>query len=193
MSAPYRLPRAPGRWPQPATLAVRPSNVSRLRPGALGVAAVLITLAADGCSPSPRCPPSASCPAPPLPRVTFTPGVNGKPAAPGKDGHVPSYRVRPGEYLVMSVTVNVPEHVKVTALWLGISKGTWGTGPQGPVGMNPVLAHYRRPLPAGSHTFRLRWRIPYRGSGASLYLTFAWSSRQPPAGVSGPVAQLIVN
>lgn len=152
-----------------------------------------MTLAAGGCSSSPRCPPGASCPPLPLPRVTFTPAINGKPAVPRQDGHVPSYRVRPGEYLVMSVAVTVPEHVRVTVLWLGISNGTWGNGPEGPVGMNPILAHYRQPLSAGSHALGLRWRIPQLHSGASLYLTFAWSSQQPPASVSGPVAQLIVN
>jgi len=122
----------------------------------------------------------------------FTPSVNGKPAAPRNDGHVPSYRVRPGETLVIRVAVTVPEHLAVTALWLGISQGTWGNGPNGPVGMNPVLAHDRQPLPTGSRTFRLRWRVPQRRPGASLYLIFAWSSRQPPASVSGPVAQLIL-
>ncbi len=146
-------------------------------------------LAAGGCSSSPRCPPGASCP-PIVPKVTFTPAINGKPPALRKDGHVPSYRGRPGEDLVMRVTVTVPKHVILTALWFGISTGTWGNGPNGPLGMNPMLAHYRQPLPAGSHTFGLRWHIPQRRSGASLYLTFAWSSHQPPASVSGPVAQL---
>ena len=124
--------------------------------------------------------------------MTFTPVINGKPTALRDDGHVPSYRVRPGKYLVVRVVVTVPEHLKVTALWLGISRGTWGNGPNGPVGMSPVLAHDPQPLPAGSHTFSLRWRVPQRRSGARLYLIFAWSSRQPPASVSGPVAQLIL-
>jgi hypothetical protein len=123
--------------------------------------------------------------------VTFTASINGKPAAARQDGHVPSYRVLPGEYLVMRVVVTVPKHVRVTALWLGISNGTWGNGPNGPVGMSPILVHYRRPLPAGSHTFGLRWRVPPRHSSGSLYLTYAWASHQPPASVSGPVAQLI--
>jgi hypothetical protein len=147
-------------------------------------------LAAGGCSPSPRCPPGASCPAI-APRVTFIPTINGKSAVPRKDGHVPSYRVRPGEYLVMRVTVTVPNHVQVTALWFGISAGTWGNRPQGrPVGMNPILAHYHRPLSAGPHTFGLRWHIPKHRAGASMYLVFAWSSHQPRASVAGPVAML---
>ena len=50
--------------------------------------------------------------------------------------------------------------------------------------MNPILAHYRQPLSAGSHTFGLRWRVPHRRSGAGLYLVFAWSSHQPPTRIT---------
>ncbi len=156
----------------------------------LVAALVAGVLAAGGCSSSPRCPPGASCPAI-APRVTFIPTINGEFFALRKDGHVPSYRVRPGEYLVMRVAVTVPKHVKITALWFGISTGTWGSGPSGnPVGMSPILAHYRQPLSLGSHTFGLRWRIPHRHSAASLYLIYAWSSNQPPASVGGPIAML---
>ena len=91
----------------------------------------------------------------------------------------------------MRVAVTVPKHVKITALWFGISTGTWGSGPDdNPAGMNPILAHYRQVLSAGSHMFGLRWRVPRRRSGASLYLIYAWSSHQPPASVSGPIATL---
>jgi|HubBroStandDraft_3_1064219.scaffolds.fasta_scaffold161593_2 hypothetical protein len=160
-----------------------------LRTG-LAVALVVGVFAVGGCSSSPRCPGGASCPAT-APRVVFTPTINGKSAPHRKDGHVPSYRVRPGEYLVMRVAVTVPKHVKITALWFGISTGTWGSGPEdNPVGMNPILAHYRQVLSAGSHMFGLRWRVPRRRSGASLYLIYAWSSHQPPASVSGPIATL---
>ena len=159
----------------------------RVGPVAALVAGVL---AAGGCSSPPRCAPGALCPPPPLPRVTFIPTVNGVSFAPRKDGHVPRYRVRPGEHLVMRIAVTVPEHFKVTALWFGISTGTWGGGPNGPTGMNPILAHYTLPLPAGSHTFGLNWRIPHRRAGTSLYLTYAWSSHQPDASVSGPIATL---
>jgi len=122
--------------------------------------------------------------------VTFIPAVNGVSFAPRKDGHVHSYRVRPGEHLVMRVAVTVPTHVTITALWFGISAGTWGNGPGGPIGMNPILAHYRQVLPAGSHTFGLHWRIPHLHAGTSPYLIYAWSSRQPDASVSGSVATL---
>ena len=40
------------------------------------------------------------------------------------------------------------------------------------------------------HTFGLSWRIPHRRTGTSLYLTYAWSSRQPDADVEGPIATL---
>lgn len=156
-----------------------------------GSVAALVTgvLAVGGCSSPPRCPTSASCPAI-APRVTFIPTVNGVSFAPRKDGHVPRYRVRPGEHLVMRVVVTVPQHVRVMALWFGISTGTWGSGPNGLTGMNPILAHYTLPLSTGSHTFGLRWRIPHRRPGTSLYLTYAWSSHQPDASVEGPIATL---
>lgn len=144
---------------------------------------------AGGCSSPSRCPPGAPCPAI-VPRVTFVPTVNGVSFAPRNDGHVPSFQVRSGEHLVMRVTVTVPKHVTITALWFGISTGSWGDGPNGPTGMNPVLAHYTLPLSAGSHTFGLHWRIPHRHPGTSLYLTYGWSSHQPDASVEGPIATL---
>jgi hypothetical protein len=146
-------------------------------------------LAAGGCSSSPRCPPGASCPAT-VPKVTFTPTIDGVSFALRKDGHVPRYQARPGQTLVMRVAVTVPKQVTITALWFGISTGTWGGGPNGPIGMNPILAHYRQVLPTGSHTFDLHWRIPHRHSHSNWYLTYAWSSNQPPASVSGPIATL---
>ena len=122
--------------------------------------------------------------------MAFIPTINGVSHAPRTDGHVPRYRVHPGEHLVMRIAVTVPKHLTITALWFGISTGAWGGGPNGPTGMNPVLAHYALPLSAGSHTFALHWRIPHRRPGTSLYLTYAWSSRQPDADVEGPIATL---
>ena len=51
-------------------------------------------LAAGDCASDPRCPPSASCPAI-VPRVAFIPTINCVSFAPRKNGHVPSYRIRP--------------------------------------------------------------------------------------------------
>jgi hypothetical protein len=155
----------------------------------LVAALVAGVLAAGGCSSSQRCPPGASCPAT-VPKVTFTPTINGVSFALRKDGHVPRYQGRPGETLVMRVAVTVPKQVTITALWFGLSSGTWGGGPNGPIGMNPILAHYRQVLPTGSHTFGLHWRIPHRRSHTNWSLTYSWSSNQPSASVSGPIATL---
>lgn len=104
---------------------------------------------------------------------------------------MPRYRIRPGEHLLMRVALTVPENLRLTALWLGISAGVWGSGPKGrPVGMRPVLAHSRQPLAAGVHTFGLRWRVPEGWSGRSMYLESAWSSDHPPASVAGGIAEL---
>jgi hypothetical protein len=163
-----------------------------LRTGPM-VALLAGVFAVSGCSSSPRCPPGASCPPPPLPRVTFIPTVNGKVAAPREDGHVPSYRVRPGEHLAITVAVTVPRQLTVTELWFGISTGVVGGGPNGTGSMHPILAHYRQPLSAGTRMLRLRWRVPERRSGTSLYLITSWSSRHPPANVGQFVTQLMLN
>lgn len=166
---------------------MRLSIVSRIWRGVVCAGFATITAVA-GCSSSPRCPPGALCPAI-VPRVTFTPTINGQTAVPRKDGHVPRYRVRSGESLTMRVTVTVPRRVEVTALWFGISTGTWGSGAKGhPVGMKPILARFHQPLSPGSHTFNLRWHVPQHRPATSLYLTYAWSSRQPPMDTSGPIA-----
>jgi hypothetical protein len=160
-------------------------------PALLAVAvSVFSALVASCASPASGCPPGASCPPPPPPKVTFATTINGRYTPRPKDGAPPSYHVRPGEYLLMRVAVTVPRHVRVTALWFGISVGSWGWGPKGPTGMNPILAHTRQPLSAGEHTFGLRWRIPAGRSGASLYLVTNWSSHQPPASVARAIATL---
>jgi hypothetical protein len=161
----------------------------RARRISLVVALAAGVLAVVGCSSHPRCPPGASCPAV-APGVAFTPTINGKTAVPGKDGHAPSYRVRPGENLVMRVVVTVPRRVRITALWFGISNGTVLGGRNGTVGINPILGHYRQLLSAGSHAFGLRWRIPARRLGSPLYLVTAWSSYPPPATVAQIIAKL---
>lgn len=127
-----------------------------------------------------------------MPRVIFTPTVNGQSAVLPGNGSPPRYHVRPGERLVVKVVVTVPRHLTVTALWFGISTGILGGGPNGTGSMHPVLAHYRQPLSAGSHTFGLRWRVPKRRSRATLYLTTAWSGH-PPGNVEQFVAQLMLN
>jgi hypothetical protein len=159
-----------------------------LRAG-LVVALAAGVLAAAGCAAPPRCPPGASCPAI-VPRVAFLPAVNGVTFAPREDGHVPRFLVRPGGHLAIRVVVTVPRHVTLTALWFGISTGTFGGAPDGPTGMNLVLAHYTVPLSAGSHVFGLTWRIPHRRAGSSVYLSYAWTSHRPDASAEGLIATL---
>jgi hypothetical protein len=92
-----------------------------------------------------------------------------------KDGHVPRFRVRPAERLVMRVTVTVPGHVTITALWFGISADGWGDDPErpnrhepGPGSLHPAavrgIAHVRLALayPA-SKGQSPRWRCPSSG------------------------------
>jgi hypothetical protein len=146
-------------------------------------------LGLGGCSSRSDCPPGAKCPAV-VPRVTFAPTINGKFASPRKDGHVPGYRVSPGEHLAVRVAVTVPRNLRITELWFGISTGILGGGRNGTATMHPILTHYRQPLFAGSHAFEFRWHIPDRPSGTNLYLVTAWVSQQPPGNVSQFVAQL---
>jgi hypothetical protein len=166
------------------------SQITALR-ASLAAALMSGLLAAGGCSPSPRCPPGAPCPMV-MPRVTFTPTVNGQPVF-RRSGSPPRYHVRPGERLVLKVAVTVPRHFTVTALWFGISTGILGGGPNGTGSMHPILAHYRQPLSAGSHTFWLRWRVPKRRARTTLYLVTAWSGQPPPGNVEQFVAQLMLH
>lgn len=153
----------------------------------------VVTHNRPGPVPSSRCPPGFSCPAPLLPRLTYVTTINGRSASFPDRPPLPRYHVRPGEHLLMTVAVTLPSRLKITALWLGISSGTWGNGPGGrPTGMKPILAHSDHPLSAGVHTFGLRWRVPGGQPGGSLYLVSAWSSRQPPASTAGAIAVLVV-
>jgi hypothetical protein len=127
--------------------------------------------------------------------LSYTVAVNGQSRVFPKNGALPSFTVTPGENLRIKVGVIVPAHAKVTALWLGISKGSWGTGPNGPTGINhPTLAHTRKPLGPGSHRFWLRWTVPAGlRPGTSRYLATAWYFRQAPTGaVAGAIAELAV-
>jgi len=145
----------------------------------LAAAVLAGVLAAGGCSPAPRCPAGASCPATAPFRVTFTVTLNGRPASPSRN--LPRLDVRAGQLVVINVVMGVPGRARVSALWLGISTGTVGVGPNGPTGVDPVLVHSGRMLTAGRHSFRLRWRTPARARpGSRLYLAAAWASRQPP-------------
>lgn len=162
---------------------------------AAAAAAVLVPLALLS-TPAHPAPGTLGHPPPPLPRLTYAMTINGKPVSFPRNGTTPSYHVHPGEHLLMTVAVTVPQHLRITALWLGISTGIWGNGPKGhPTGMHPILAHTRQPLSTGVRTFGLRWRIPehpYRGRfwPVGFFLVNAWTSSHPPAAVAGPVVEL---
>ena len=91
---------------------------------------------------------------------------------------------------MVRVAVAVPRHLRLTALWLGISSGEWGADRKGrPIGMKPILAHSTDLLAAGVHTFVMRWRVPTYWSGGGLYLTTNWSSKR--ADVAGAIAVFV--
>jgi hypothetical protein len=128
-------------------------------------------------------------------RLSFTVAVNGQSRVFPLNGSPPSITVLPGEHLRILVGVTVPGHAKVTTLWLGISKGVFtspGQDGQRPASMRPVLAHSRRPLTSGLHTFRLTWTMPTelpRGTTVSLFA--GWTTRQDYASVGQGVAELV--
>ena len=77
---------------------------------------------------------------------------------------------------------------------MGICQDSWGWGPgDRPTGMSPILISSRQPLPAGVHTFGVRWRFPARQSGTSFYLCTAWLSQEPLSGTAGAIAVLALN
>jgi hypothetical protein len=151
---------------------------------------VTIPLALAGGKPGPM-----DVPASPAPSVHFIVSVNGHRAY--HRGH--TFAVRPGELVTIDVEVTVPRHTTVTALWLGISTGTYGvTHPKGtygnvdlrPIGIRQMLEHERRALRAGRHTFTLRWTAPRRQTAqVPLAGDWAFTTQGPP--YEGTVAELI--
>ena len=128
-------------------------------------------------------------------RLSLTVAVNGQPRVFPKNGPPPSFTVTPGEHLRIRIGVTVPAHAKVTTLWLGISRGVFtspGRDGQRPASMRPVLAHTRRPLTAGLHTFRLTWTMPAQlPRGTTLWLVAGWTTKQEDASVGQGVAELV--
>lgn len=127
--------------------------------------------------------PVMSTPGPPPPGLSYTVTANGQTRAVATGTALPLFTITPGENLRIKVGVTVPAHVRVTALWLGISKGSWGIGPNGPTGINPILAHIRKSLGPGTYSFRLRWTVPAGlRPRTNRYLATAWSFREAPTG-----------
>jgi len=144
----------------------------------LGLVAVVAAGVLGGCSPPPVC----ACAPPPLPfKLAFTTTISGRTAALSPVGRPPSFDVRPGQSLEIEVVVTVPKRARVSVLWLGITAGTLGQTKAHRPTFDPILAHTRRVLTAGLHSFRLRWRVPRNARpGRAVYLAADWASRQPP-------------
>jgi len=128
-------------------------------------------------------------------QLSFTVLVNGRRPATPRHGVPSSFPVTSGEHLNIRVGVIVPAHAKVSTLWLGISRGDFtapGRDGQRPASMRPVLAHTRKPLMTGTHTFRLTWTMP-AGSprGSTLWLVTGWTTRQEYASVGQGVAEFV--
>ena len=157
----------------------------------LAVVAIAITVPVALTGPSS---PSSAHPQTAPFRLSFTMAVNGQARVFPKGGAPLSLTVTPGQRLGIRIGVVVPARAKVTALWLGISKGAFGTpgrNGQRPSGVRPILVHTRRPLTAGLHTFGLTWTAPVQfPRGTSLKLIAAWGTKQGDASVSQIVAVL---
>jgi hypothetical protein len=158
---------------------------------AVAAIAVAVPVALSG----PGTPPTASHP-PKVPfELSFTVAVNGQSRVFPKNGPPPSFAVTPGEHLRIHIGVIIPAHAKVTTLWLGVTKddlSSPGRDGQRPPGMRPILAHTRKPLTPGPHTFSLTWTIPAQlPRGTSLLLAAAWTTKQQDARVAQPVAELV--
>ncbi len=91
--------------------------------------------------------------------------------------------------------MTIPAHANVTTLWLGISRGVFtAPGPHGrrPASMHPVLAHTRKRLIPGLHTFATTWTMPTGlPQGTTLWLVTGWTTRQENASVGQGVAELV--
>lgn len=135
-----------------------------------------------------------SHPPPPLFRLSLTVTVNGHTQVFPKSGPPPTFTVTPGEHLRIRIGLGIPAHAKVTTLWLGITKiySPSRRNGQPPSGMHPILAHTRKPLASGLHTFRLTWNTPAKlPPGTTLFLGAAWTTPQDNASVAQPVAELV--
>lgn len=133
-------------------------------------------------------------PPPALFRLSLTVTVNGHTRVFPKNGPPPAFTVTPGEHLRIRVGVDVPVHHEVTTLWLGVAKVLSAPGRDGqpPSGMRPVLAHTRKPLTLGPHTFTFTWTVTARlPHGTSVLLAAEWTTKEHDASVGQPVAEFV--
>ena len=103
-----------------------------------------------------------------------------------------------GEYDI-SIIVDAADDVTMAAVALAIAAGGAvkaedRPGPHGrrPASMHPVLAHTRKPLIPGLHTFATTWTMPTGlPQGTTLWLVTGWTTRQENASVGQGVAELV--
>lgn len=126
----------------------------------------------------------------------------------GHYSHRPAdtFIVGPGQSIKIAIELTVPKHVTITALWFGISTGTYGfTQPMGsygnvdarPLGIQQLLGYTRGALGTGRHTVTLQWAAPdHPARPAVLPIAADWTftSPLPPfeGAVAGPIAQFAV-
>jgi hypothetical protein len=104
----------------------------------------------------------------------------------------PGFTVTPGERLSIRVLVTIPRRARVTDLWLGISRGSFGSNRTGPIGQQPILAHIRNGLEPGRRTFRIDWTVPDETkTGTVLWLAASWTGMLPLAGSAGSQEPLV--
>jgi hypothetical protein len=135
---------------------------------------------------------SPGVPPPSVSAVQFIVSVNGQRPS---SGHALTrgFAVSPGERLNIGVRATIPSRARISGLWLGISTGTIGAGRTGPIGFRPILAHLRKHLEPGRHTFWLTWIVPHHlGDATALWLAGAWAGMLPetaPARSHQPLIQ----
>jgi hypothetical protein len=127
-------------------------------------------------------------------RLMYVVTVNGR-STPLSRYRPPSFRVRPGQHLRITVAVTVPTHATVTALSLGISAEGFGGSPQHPPAcgrswLAPASSWPQDGTPSGG-TGASRKISQSTGPGASLDLISVWSDSQ--ADVAQTIAALVLS
>jgi len=146
--------------------------------GAVAAVAAVAVIVPGALSGHSRTPYGGPSPLPPI-KPSYTATVNGRTQK--IFGSSPAnYVIKPGERLAIIVDVTIPRgtSVKVTGLWIGITNGVLGSGPNGPVDMSPILvADPRTSLGPGTYKFTLHWVAPTGmrpGASRQLSTDFAW-------------------
>lgn len=119
-------------------------------------------------------------------------GCGRSPADPCPAAPEPGFTVSPGERLSILVAVTIPARARITDLWLGISRGTFGFMRSEPIGLQPILAHIRNGLRPGRRSFRIEWTVPGQTAhGTTLWLAASSSGMLPKAGPAGTQQPLV--